>query len=193
MSLPIIVPWRELGPGMLAWDPGDGDLRMSHFAPLLHVGADGVGRWLNHHGVELDLNPIDWSDPLGRAGAACPWAVLLARDVPRDRDQICAAAKAVADDARELVAQAETNGTAQIEERLFWPFTAALLAPIGDEEIMKNYRWRIERGNDGPRVVAEHKRLDAPIDRWAPLRNPDTLAKLRGLTPTELLAAFGGS
>jgi hypothetical protein len=187
MNLPRILPWTELQPGDLAWDPGDSDLVTGHFAPLLHVGD--VGRWLSRNGVELDLNPIDWSDPLGRGGAACPWAVLLASGIPRDQDRILAAVAAVAEAARELVKQAGTDETAQALERAAWPFTASFLAPYGDHgETMKSYRWRIEPGADGPRVVAEHRRLGAPIDAWAAVRNPDTLAKLRKLTPEGALS-----
>jgi hypothetical protein len=188
MNLPRILPWTELQPGDLAWDPGDSDLVTGHFAPLLHVGD--VGRWLSRNGVELDLNPIDWSDPLGRGGAACPWAVLLASGIPRDPDRIVAAVAAVAEAARELVRQADTDETAQALERAAWPFTAELLAPIDAEQVMKCYRWRIDGKDaaDQPRVVAEHKRLDAPIDAWAAVRNPDTLAKLRNLTPEGALS-----
>lgn len=186
MTLPIIIPWRELGPGMLAWDPGDGDLLSSRFAPLVLVG-EGTGSWLFSNGTDAGLHPIDLADPLGRCGAACPWAVLLARDVSDDPDQICAAAERVAPAARELVLGSETSETAQAEERLFWPFTAELLGP-GETPEMKNYRWRVEPGNDPPRVVAEHKYVGAAIDRWAAVRNPDTLAKLRGLTPEGALA-----
>lgn len=183
MILPIIIPWRDLKPGMLAWDAGDSDLVTGRFSPLLLVGEDGVGRWLFPNGGDAGLHPIDLADPLGRAGAACPWAVLLARDVSADPDLIVAAVAAVAEPARELVLGAEQDAVAQGEERLFWPFQAAMMVTIGTESAIKVYRWRIEPGASGPRVVAEHKLMDAPIERWAAVRNPDTLARLREYTP----------
>lgn len=181
MTLPTIIPWRELRPGDLAWDAGNGDLVTSRFWPLLQVGDDNVARWLAPSGVEVELRPLTWSEPLGPTGAFCPWAVLLSRDTKRDPDVVLVAVEAVAEAARALVAAAGQDPVAQAEERLFWPFTAELPALIGDDEVVKVYRWRIEPGAEGPRVVAEHKLVGAPIDRWSDVRNPDTLARLRGL------------
>lgn len=54
-------------------------------------------------------------------------------------------------------------------------------AQISRGDIAKEYRWRIELFDGHDRVVAEHRVVGA--ERWASVRNPDTLAELLARTP----------
>lgn len=108
---PELVPWRELRPGDLAWDPADGDLERDWrdhadggYAPLLHVGADGRGTWRRVDGHDHGLRPVELShDRVGLGNdPASPLAVRLGRHVPADAVSVVMIVDRVADAAREL-------------------------------------------------------------------------------------------
>jgi hypothetical protein len=63
---------------------------------------------------------------------------------------------------------------------MHWTHTATLPGEVAGQQVLKEYRWRVEPWDGGTRVVAEHRQLSNL--QWRPGRSPDRLLQLHGMT-----------